>query len=405
VLTCALAVTGAAIAGCGGMPIPRPSASAPASAPVKSPSASASADPPRTPAPTEASTAAACVAQEYGRMTQAQRVGQLFLVGVSGDTAGPLTEAALRQYHFGSLLLGSNTAAGVAGVGAATTVMQSLATDANTGGARFFIAANQEGGQIQPLTGSGFSTMPSALTQGSWSVATLRQQAKTWGGELAAAGVNLNLAPVMDVVPPGQAASNAPIGQLDREFGFDPAGNGAHGVAFIQGMAQAGVATTAKHFPGLGRVTGNTDFTSNVVDSVTTASDPYLDSFRDAIDAGVPFVMVAEATYTRIDPSSLAVFSPVIMRLLRSDLGFGGVIVSDDLGHARAVAAIPAGQRAISFLSAGGDLVTSQTLGPAEAMASAVLAKTAADSSFHAVVAAAVQRVLAAKQAYGLLPC
>jgi beta-N-acetylhexosaminidase len=357
------------------------------------------------PAPTEASTAAACVAQVYGRMTLAQRVGQLFLVGLSGDTAGPATEAALRQYHFGSLLLGSDTAAGAAGVGAATTFMQSLATGANTGGARFFIAANQEGGEIQPLTGSGFPAMPSALTQGSWPVATLREQARTWGGELAAAGVNLDLAPVMDVVPPGQAASNAPIGQLDREFGFDPAGNGAHGAAFIQGMAQAGVATTAKHFPGLGRVTGNTDFTSGVADSVTTASDPYLGSFRDAIEAGVPFVMVAEATYTRIDPSSLAVFSPVVMRLLRSELGFGGVIVSDDLGQAQAVAAVPARQRAISFLSAGGDLVTSQTLGPAEVMASAVLAKTAADPSFGAVVAAAAQRVLAAKQAYGLLPC
>jgi beta-N-acetylhexosaminidase len=404
-------VTGATIAGCSGGPAPRPSAtlSLSASTPVQSPSASASADPPRTstPAstPTQASAAAACVAQVYGQLTQAQRVGQLFLVGLSGDTAGPVTEAALRQYHFGSLLLGSDTAAGVAGVGAATTFMQSLATGANTGGARFFIAANQEGGQIQPLTGSGFSTMPSALTQGSWPVATLRAQAKTWGGELAAAGVNLDLAPVMDVVPPGQAASNAPIGQVDREFGFDPAGNGAHGAAFIEGMAQAGVATTAKHFPGLGRVTGNTDFTSGVVDSVTTASDPYLDSFRAAIDAGVPFVMVAEATYTRIDPSSLAVFSPVIMRVLRSRLGFGGVIVSDDLGQAQAVAAVPAGQRAIRFLSAGGDLVTSQTLGPAEVMASAVLAKTAADPSFGAVVDAAVRRVLAAKQAYGLLSC
>jgi beta-N-acetylhexosaminidase len=383
-----------------------PTASTPAtpsrSAPVRSPSASPSADPPL---PTEASTAAACVAQVYGRMTQAQRVGQLFLVGVSGDVAGPVTEAALRQYHFGSLLLGTNTAAGVAGIGAATAFMQSLATDANTGGARFFIAANQEGGKIQPLTGSGFSTMPSALTQGSWPVSTLREQAKVWGGELSSAGVNLDLAPVMDVVPEGQAASNAPIGQLDREFGFDPAGNGAHGAAFIRGMAAAGVATGAKHFPGLGRVTGNTDFTSNVVDSVTTASGPYLNSFRDAIEAGVPFVMVAEATYTRIDPSSLAVFSPVIMRLLRSGLGFGGVIISDDLGQAQAVAAVPAGQRAISFLSAGGDMVTSQTLGPAEAMASAVLARAAADPSFGAVVTAAVQRVLAAKQAYGLLPC
>ena len=412
-LTCALAVTGAALAGCGGgtpAPTPRPTASSQASgaaspaasAPGSQPSASPSADPPR---PTQASASAACVAEVYGRMTQAQRVGQLFLVGVSGDVAGPLTESALARYHFGSLLLGTNTSVGVAGVSAATAQMQSLATAASTGGVRLFIAANQEGGQIQPLTGPGFPAMPAALTQGSWPVSTLRQQARLWGGELSTAGVNLDLAPVMDVVPPGGAASNAPIGQLDREFGFDPAGNGAHGAAFIEGMAEAGVATSAKHFPGLGRVTGNTDFTSGVVDSVTTASDPYLDSFRDAIAAGVPFVMVAEATYTRIDPSTLAVFSPVVMRLLRSGLGFGGVIISDDLGQARAVSAIPAGQRAISFLSAGGDMVTSQALGPAEVMASAVLARAAADPSFRALVDAAARRVLAAKQAYGLLPC
>jgi beta-N-acetylhexosaminidase len=377
-------------------------ASSSASAPGSRPSASPSADPPT---PTQASASAACVTEVYGRMTQAQRVGQLFLVGVSGDLPGPLTASAVERYHFGSLLLGANTSVGVPGVSAAVAQMQSLATAANTAGVRLFIAANQEGGQIQPLTGSGFSTMPAALTQGSWPVSTLREQARLWGGELSSAGVNLDLAPVMDVVPPGGAATNAPIGQLDREFGFDPAGNGAHGAAFIEGMAEAGVATAAKHFPGLGRVTGNTDFTSGVVDSVTTASDPYLDSFRDAIAAGVPFVMVAEATYTRIDPSNLAVFSPVVMRLLRSGLGFGGVIISDDLGQAHAVSAIPAAQRAISFLSAGGDMVTSQTLGPAEVMASAVLARAAADPSFRALVDAAAQRVLAAKQAYGLLPC
>jgi beta-N-acetylhexosaminidase len=410
---CALAATGAvvAVAGCsGGLPVPvaspvaTPTASAhPAgSASAASPSPSSSGDPSQ---PTQASTAQACVTQVYGQMTLAQRVGQLFLVGVSSDVAGPLTDAAVRRYHFGSLLLGSDTSAGVAGISVQTAHIQSLATAANTDGTRFFVAANQEGGQVQPLTGPGFSTMPSALTQGSWPVSSLREQARVWGGELSAAGVNLNLAPVMDVVPPGGAATNAPIGQFDREFGFDPAGNGAHGAAFIEGMAGAGIATTAKHFPGLGRVSGNTDFTSGVVDSVTTASDPYLDTYRYAIDAGVPFVMVAEATYTRIDPSNLAVFSPVIMRLLRSGFGFGGVIISDDLGQAAAVAAIPAGQRAISFLSAGGDMVTSQTLAPAEAMASAVLARAQTDPSFGALVAAAVQKILAAKQAYGLLPC
>jgi beta-N-acetylhexosaminidase len=402
-------LSAAAVAGCSGqLPLPAPSSAAPASGHPASttPSPTRATDPPQpTGAAATASAAAACVTQVYGQMTQAQRVGQLFLVGVSGDVAGPVTAAALQQYHFGSLLLGTNTSVGVYGVSAATVYMQSLATRVNTGGVRFFIGANQEGGEIQPLTGPGFSVMPSALIQGSWAVSVLREQAEVWGSELRQAGVNLDLAPVMDVVPPGGAATNAPIGQLDREFGFTPAGNGAHGAAFIEGMAAAGIATTAKHFPGLGRVTGNTDFSSGVVDSVTTPTDPYLGSFRAAVDAGVPFVMVAEATYTRIDPSSLAVFSPVVMRLLRSGLGFGGVIMSDDLGQATAVASIPAAQRAIDFLSAGGDLITSQILPPAETMASAVLARAATDPSFRAIVAAAVMRVLTAKQAYGLLPC
>jgi beta-N-acetylhexosaminidase len=359
----------------------------------------ASAVQPSSPAPS----GAACVSQVLGRLSLVQQVGQLFLVGVAGDVAGPQLTAAERSYHFGSLLL-TKSAAGTAALARQTTAMQSLAPS-DTGGIGLLIAANQEGGQIQQLTGPGFAAMPSALVQGGWPQSTLRAAATQWGTELRAAGVNLNLAPVMDVVPEGTAAANAPIGALMREFGFDPATNGAHGAAFIQGMAAAGVDSVAKHFPGLGRVTGNTDFTPDVVDGVTTASDPYLDSFRAAIAAGVPMVMVALATYTRIDPTALAVFSPVVMRLLRDGLGFTGVIVSDDLGEAQAVQSIPAGTRAVSFLAAGGDLITSQNLGPAEQMAAAVLARASASAAFRATVDAAAARVLAAKQAAGLLSC
>jgi beta-N-acetylhexosaminidase len=293
---------------------------------------------------------------------------------------------------------------GTTTLAAATAAIQALAP-ADTRGVRFLIAANQEGGEIQQLTGPGFDVMPSAVVQGRWTTSALRNQASIWGSQLHAAGVNLNLAPVMDTVPAGTALTNAPIGQLDREFGSDPQANGEHGVAFIDGMASAGVASVPKHFPGLGRVVGNTDFTAGVVDSVTTSTDPYLASYRDAIDAGVPYMMVAEATYTKIDPNHLAVFSPVIMGLLRNGLGFNGVIVSDDLGDAAAVASIPAGQRALDFLNAGGDLITSQSFAPAEEMASTVLATASSSSSFRAVVDAAVRRVLAAKQVQGLLPC
>jgi beta-N-acetylhexosaminidase len=416
-VACAIAAACGVIAGCSGSGAPSgasPSASTARPASTDSPAGAAphvtgTARPaggqPGTPAnaPTTASPASACVTQALGNLTLAQRVGQLFVVGVDGNIAGPQLTAAEHTYHFGSLLL-NKTGVGTAALATQTAAMQELAPS-GTGGVRFFIAANQEGGQIQQLSGPGFAAMPSELVQGSWALSTLRTAATNWGTDLRAAGVNLDLAPVMDVVPRGTAAGNAPIGALDREFGFDPEINGQHGAAFIQGMAAAGVMSVAKHFPGLGRVAGNTDFTANVVDNVTTANDPYLNSFRDAVGAGVPMVMVALATYTKIDPTQLAVFSPAVMRLLRNGLGFNGVIVSDDMGQAAAVQAVPVANRAVGFLAAGGDLITSQSLAPAEQMAAGVLAKASGSAAFRATVDDAARKVLAAKKAAGLLPC
>jgi beta-N-acetylhexosaminidase len=268
------------------------------------------------------------------------------------------------------------------------------------------VAANQEGGEVQALTGPGISPIPSALDQGSVTPRLLTSMASAWGDQLRSAGVNLNLAPVLDVVPAGTERSNAPIGALDREYGHDPATVAGHGVAFLRGMARAGIATSAKHFPGLGRVTGNTDFTSSVVDTVTTATDPYLQTYQAAIDAGVPLVMVALATYTRIDSRELAVFSPAIIDgLLRQRMHFTGTILSDDMGVAAAVAGISRGQRAISFVSAGGDLITTESLPVADEMDTAVAARVATSSAFRAQVDAAALHVLTTKQAYGLLPC
>jgi beta-N-acetylhexosaminidase len=399
----------AACAGCGlgagAAPAPTASvAQVPRSSIVVSPTSAGR--PSATAAPSSSGSGAlSCPQRVYNSLTEAQRVGQLFLVGLTPDAATPSVVTAIDNFHFGSVLL-TTTAAGVSSLASATASIQALGTAQATGGVKFLIAANQEGGQIQQLTGPGFATMPSELLQGQLPVVTLRADAQVWGGELKSAGVNLNLAPVMDVVPRSNAASNAPIGQLDREFGYDPVTNGTHGVAYIRGMAQAGVAATAKHFPGLGRVAGNTDFTAGVTDTVTTMNDPNLGSFQSAIDAGAPFVMVALALYTQIDPAHYAVFSPVVIQqMLRQRMGFKGVIVSDDIGEAQQVAAIPAGRRATDFLNAGGDLITSQVIPPAETMAASVLAEANSSPSFQAEVAAAVMKVLTAKQALGLLPC
>jgi len=379
----------------------------PASAAPGTPAAAGSVRPAATQAsrPPQASKPLSCAARVFSRMTVTQRAGQLFMVGIA-DAPGAEVARAVAAYHFGSLIFGATTTASLAALRQVTAADQALASAAATGRVRFFISADQEGGEVQRLRGPGFAAIPSAVTQGELTPGTLRREAAGWGRELKQAGVNLDLAPVMDVVPPGTGPRNQPIGALRREYGSDPQTVAAHGVAFLRGMRQAGVATTAKHFPGLGRVTGNTDFTVGVVAPVTAPGDPYLGSFQAAIDAGVPFVMVALASYPRIDPGHLAVFSSRTMRtLLRTRMHFGGVIISDDMGAAAAVASLSPAARAIGFLAAGGDMILSDSLPAAAAMDTAVLSKMKRDPAFRSAADSAVMRVLVAKQAYGLLPC
>jgi beta-N-acetylhexosaminidase len=374
--------------------------------PSPTPSATESPNVP-TPTATASPTATAeCAVRVLATMTEEQRIGQLFLLGLANDQLGTAEQNAIRSYHFGSVWFVEQSAAGATAIRSVADAVQALATSDTTANVRFFVAANQEGGIIQSLKGPGFSTIPSALDQSAIGPATLRTSAALWGRELASAGVNLNFAPVLDVVPPGTDAQNEPIGALQRGYGHDPVTVSAHAVAFMQGMEDAGIATTGKHFPGLGRVRGNTDFTAAVVDDVTTATDAYLAPFHDAIATGIPMVMVALAKYPQIDPTQLAVFSPTVMReMLRTSLGFTGVVVSDDLGATLAVANIAPADRAIDFLLAGGDFIISKTIAPANAMATAISSRASTDAAFKARVDDAALRILRAKDARGLTRC
>ncbi|TMG24010.1 MAG: glycoside hydrolase family 3 protein [Chloroflexi bacterium] len=338
-------------------------------------------------------------------MSESQRIGQLFIIGLTRDHLDAAERTAVAQFHFGSVSFTAKTSAGVAAVRAIVDAVQAEATPTATGRVKFLVAANQEGGLIQALSGPGFDVMPSALSQGTLAPADLERMAARWGRELRAAGINLDFAPVADVVPPGTDAGNAPIGQLEREYGHDPATVSSHVAAFIRGMEEAGVATSAKHFPGLGRVAGNTDFTAAVTDLITTRHDPFLQPFAGAIHAGVPFVMISLATYERIDPRHLAAFSPAVMTgMLRVDLGYRGLVISDALGAA-AVASIPPATRALDFVGAGGDMIVVNQLVPAVQMAQALASAAAQSPGFRDRVNDAVLRVLRTKEAMGLLPC
>ena len=332
-------------------------------------------------------------------MSEAQRVGQLFMVDCPTSGIRSATVTAIRRNHVGSVILDGNSTLGVRATRQIADELQAIAPAR----VKLFISTDQEGGLVQRLRGPGFSSIPSALHQGRLRSRTLHNDAAIWGRQLRAAGVNVDLAPVMDTVP-AHSRGNPPIGDLDREYGHRPVVVARHGVAFAQGLAGARIDATAKHFPGLGRVSENTDTTSGVTDTVTTRHDRYLRPFAAAVNHHVPFVMMSTAIYQRIDPGRPAAFSRTIVTgMLRGDLGFDGVIISDDISAAKQVSGYPAGRRAVDFVAAGGDMVLAVDPGVIAPMARALLARAHRHPAFRAKIDAAALTVLQAKHARGLL--
>lgn len=316
---------------------------------------------------------------------------------------GPQTTRRLREAHIGSVLLLENTQIGVSGVRELTDSLRKAAP--TPGGMELIVAADQEGGLVQRLQGPGFDTIPATSAQARLGDLALTRDAEIWGRQLRKAGVDVDFAPVADVVPAAYRSTNEPIALLNRGYGSDPGVVGKKVSAFVRGMDAAGVATSVKHFPGIGAVRGNTDFSANVRDTTTTRHDARLGGFEAGVTAGADLVMVSTVTYTKIDAAHQAVFSPAVMQMARRDLDFDGVIVSDDLGAAQAVAGIQPGQRAVRFLKAGGDLVINADPALMDAMAAAVRDEMADDPDFESSVTRSAARVLRLKDERGLGSC
>jgi beta-N-acetylhexosaminidase len=328
-----------------------------------------------------------------------EQVAQLFLVGVPLDGLG--AGAAVVRSGVGGVFLAGRSDIAAADLAATTAQWQAAAP-----GPGLWVAVDQEGGAVQSLKGPGFARLPSALEQGALARDQLAALAGGLGRALSAAGVNLDLAPVADVVPAGTEQDNAPVGAHDRQYGSTAATVTAAAGTVVEGLADAGVTATLKHFPGLGRVAGNTDRTAGVTDGVTTADDDQVAAFGTlSRSPAQPFVMASSATYSRIDPAHQAVFSSAVLTgVLRERLGFDGVILSDDVGNAEAVQDVPPGERAVRFLAAGGTMVLTVASDAVPTMIDAVLEKRAHDAGFARAVDAAVRTALLAKARAGLLP-
>src|SRR6478735_10450439 len=363
--------------------------------------------PTTTPSPTSTVTPSSCATRIVAGLDAAEQAGQLLMVGLDAGASRTSLDRLVARRHLGGVILLGGWGEGASAVRATTRHLEGLASPKATAGLGLIIAADQEGGAVQQLKGAGFSTIPSARVQGRGSAAELEADATRWGRELARAGINVNLAPVADTVPASLGTRNGPIGQYGRQCSSDPQRVATMVPAFIAGMRAGGVASTVKHFPGIGRIVGNTDVTARgITDSRTTADDPYLEPFAAGIKAGVDLVMVGSAIYTKLDPGANAAFSkPIVTDLLRGRLGYRGVVITDDVGAAKAVGAIPVGARATRFIDAGGDIVLSAPPSTIPTMHDAITSTMASDPAFAAKVKAAATRVVDLKLRLNLATC
>jgi beta-N-acetylhexosaminidase len=278
----------------------------------------------RTPAPTPAPTATPAPLR--------RRAAQMLVAGFPGRTLrhdDPILRA-IRDDGLGGVILFARNIESPAQLRELTATLRAAA-----GERPLLIAIDQEGGAVARLNPQdGFPATPAAARVGRRNDPEYARHVGTAAANaMAQAGINLNLAPVVDLnVNP----DNPSIGALGRSYSADSEVVVAMAGGFIDGHRERGVLTTLKHFPGLGSATGDTD--REFVDLTATWNDAELEPFRRLIAAGqADLVMVSNAFNGELDLRNPASLSAPTHNLLREDLGWDGVVITDDL-MARALA-------------------------------------------------------------------
>lgn len=321
------------------------------------------------------------------RLPLEQQVGQLLVMSFDGVEAPEYIHRRLRRGEgAGVILFGKN----VSNAGALRALTASLQRSAR-GGA--LVATDQEGGTIRSV---GFA--PPELSQAALSTpAAAGESAAAAAGALRGEGVNVNLAPVADVATAGSVLAG-------RAYPGDPAAVGRLVGASVRAHSQGRVAATVKHFPGLGRAVENTD-DAPVAIAAPRAQLERLDlvPFRVASRANAPLVMTSHALYPAYDPDRIASQSAVLIeRVLRRELGFEGVVVTDSIEAQAVIARSNVAVAAERAVEAGTDLVLMTGSGSWNEIYPRLLRRARASAGFRARVREAAGRVIALKRRLGL---
>ncbi len=334
-------------------------------------------------------------------MSLEQRVGQLFMVSVFGQGLPEASGAFLRDMMPGAVALFNYNGATPADYTQTINAWQTVAIQV---GARvpLIVAIDQEGGPVTRLT-EGFTALPWGAALGAMPLNDARKVGQIAADELRAIGVNMNLAPVVDVrVPDGPFIER-------RTLGHDPLTVGEAASAYIEGLQERGVIAVLKHFPGHGPAGDShtslptVNYPREQIDSVELAP------FRMAIQNGAEVVMVGHLVYPALDPTPglPASLSPVIINdVLRKQLGFDGLVMTDAMDMGAIADHFTRPGAAAMAIRAGIDMIASgphMPMSDQQAMKQGILDAVKRGELSEARIEEAARRVLMLKAKHGLL--
>jgi beta-N-acetylhexosaminidase len=314
-----------------------------------------------TPSASSTATPAAAPDIQAASPTLAQLVGQKLVIRMEGTTPSASLLGRIRRGEVGGVILFGDNIVNATQLKALTSALHNAAKAG--GQPRLLVMTDQEGGLVRRITWAA-PTM-SARTMASGGPTYTRSKGKLAGAALRSLGVDVDLAPVGDV--PSSTSSFMWLAQ--RTFGFTTSSVTTNANAFALGLRDGGELATMKHFPGIGRATQNTDnFVVSIPAGLGALESADLVPYTTAIANGIPIIMLSNADYPILDPLKGAGWSYAIVHdLLRAQMGFRGVTITDSLTAAAHTRGIGPSTLAIQAAAAGTDFILVDSLESATA--------------------------------------
>lgn len=291
------------------------------------------------------------VAELMSKMTVKEKIGQLVLVGIEGTALDDTSRKLLKEYHVGGFIFFKDN---IESTGQSVQLLNDLKKANAPNPVPLWLSIDEEGGRVTRFPDE-YAKLPSSGKVGSRQDLELTENV---GGLIAqkvsGLGLNMVFAPVLDI---NSNPNNPVIG--DRSFGKTADEVSSQGIASMKGIQEKGVVPVVKHFPGHGDTSVDSHLGLPVVEhDLKRLHELELVPFQRAIDEGADVVMVAHLLMKSIDPDTPSSYSkPVINDLLREEMGFDGVVITDDMTMGAISGSTDIGEASVKSILAGSNMV------------------------------------------------